>query len=49
MNATQPRKKSGTSRHNKAQHLAQIRSREEKRAKRNHARTVADWFEAHSD
>jgi len=49
MNATQKRKKPGHSRHNKAQYLAQIRSQEERRARRNHARTTADWFEARSD
>lgn len=37
------------SHHNKAQRQRQISEREQKRAKRNHARTLTEWFDAHSD
>ena len=37
-------------RHNKQRRLADITEREQRRAKRNHSRTVAEWFEGvHSD
>ena len=37
-------------RHNKARRLASITEREQRRARRNHARAIADWFEdAHGD
>ena len=36
--------------HNKARRLASITEREQKRARRNHSRTVAEWYEdVHSD
>ena len=36
--------------HNKARRLASITEREQRRARRNHSRTVAEWFEdVHSD
>lgn len=37
------------SHHKRAQRQKQIFEREQKRAKRNHARTTAEWFDAHSD
>ena len=37
-------------RHNKQRRLADITEREQRRARRNHSRTVAEWFEdVHSD
>jgi len=36
--------------HNKARRLADIVAREQRRARRNHARVVAEWYEdIHSD